>query len=59
MSKKNWDMKRYCELQNLRKKNKLTPATTEELQEMAMERLFGIINNDPDVKAVFKRLKDR
>lgn len=59
MNKKNWDMKRYCELQNLRKKNKLTPATTEELQEMAMERLFGIINNDPDVKAVFKRLKDR
>lgn len=60
MSKKNkWDMERYVKLQTARKKGNITPEEVEELQHMALERLFSIIESDPDVKAVFKRLKDR
>jgi len=52
-------MERYVKLQDARKKGNITPEEVEELQHMAMERLFSIIESDPDVKAVFKRLKDR
>lgn len=60
MSKKktNWNTLRYCALQTLRKEGKLTDEHTEELRDMAFERLFSIIETDPDIKAVFKRLKN-
>lgn len=54
-----WEMSRYCELQNMRKHGTLTKDTLAELQDMAMERLFAIIESDPDIKAIFKKLKDR
>lgn len=59
MSKKEWDIKRYCKLQEKRKADKLDGDEKKELQSMAMERLFFMINSDPDVKAVFERMKDR
>jgi len=58
MSKK-WDIDRYCKLQQKRKADKLDKDEKKELEDMAMERLFAIISTDEDVKAVFKRLKDR
>jgi hypothetical protein len=56
---KKWDIVRYLELQHARKHNVLTVEECLELEEMALERLFAIIESDPDVKQVFKRLKDR
>lgn len=54
-----FDQNRYETLQVLRKLDKLDENTEKELQDMAMEKLFTIIEADPDLLAVFKRLKDR
>ena len=54
-----FDQNRYNELQVLRKLDKLDENTSKELQDMAMEKLFNIIESDPDLLAVFTRLKDR
>ena len=54
-----FDQNRYNELQVMRKLDKLDENTSKELQDMAMEKLFNIIESDPDLLAVFKRLKDR
>ena len=54
-----FDLNRYYELQVLRKLDKLDENTDKELQDMAMEKLFDIIESDPDLLAVLKRLKDR
>lgn len=54
-----WNLKRYCKLQDKRSKNKLDKDEKKELEQMAMLRLFHIIEADPDVKAVFDKLKSR
>ena len=54
-----FNLNRYYELQVLRKLEKLVENTGKELQDMAMEKLFNIIESDPDLLAVLKRLKDR
>ena len=54
-----FDQNRYETLQVLRKLDKLDENTEKELQDMAMEKLFTIIEADPDLLAVLKRLKDR
>jgi len=54
-----FDQNRYETLQVLRKLDKLDENTEKELQDMAMEKLFNIIESDPSLLAVFKRLKDR
>ena len=55
MSKKKWDLKRYCELQLKRKHGKLDKDDKKELEDMALERLFSMIDSDEDVKEAFKK----
>jgi hypothetical protein len=54
-----FDPMRYFHLQTLRHVGSLTDSETEELQDLAMQKLFIMIESDPDLLAVFKRLKDR
>ena len=54
-----FDPQRYFYLQTLRHVGTLTASETEELQDMAQQKLFDMIKSDPDLLAVFKRLKDR
>ena len=54
-----FDLNRYNQLQQLRQADTLMLYEQEELMDMAQQKLFDIIESDPDLLAVFKRLKDR
>ena len=56
---KQFDQKRFEQLQFLRQDGLLTDEQKFELGNLATEKLFDLISNDPEVLAVFKRLKDR
>lgn len=50
---------RYDALQEMRKMDVLGKDQEQELMAMAQQKLFDMILGDPDLLAVFKRLKDR
>ena len=50
---------RYNQLQKLRQADALMIYEHEELMDMAQQKLFDMIESDPSLMAVFKRLKDR
>ena len=54
-----FNLERYNQLQYLRKEDTLTDEETLELQELCQTHLFTMIEADPELKAVFTRLKDR
>lgn len=56
---KNWDNNRYCKLQVKRYSGKLNKDEKKELHEMAMHRLFSMIDSDPDVKEAFEMLRGK
>lgn len=56
---KTWDVKRYYKLQDKRANGKLDKDEKKELQEMALHRLFTMIEADPDVKAAFEKLSKK
>ena len=56
---KTWDIKRYCKLQDKRANGKLDKDEKKELQDMAMHRLFTMIEADPDVKSAFEKLRSK
>ena len=54
-----WNQQRYNQLQTLRKAGLLDNDQKQELMDMAQQKLFDMIESDPSLLAVFKRLKDR
>ena len=54
-----FNLERYNQLQYLRKEDSLTEEENLELQELCQNHLFTMIEADPELKAVFTRLKDR
>ena len=54
-----FDPMRYFHLQTMRHVGNLTDAEKQELMDLAQQKLFNMIESDPDLLAVFKRLKDR
>jgi hypothetical protein len=59
MTQKEWNVKRYFKLQEKRKQGKLDKEEKKELEEMAMIRLYSMIESDDDVKEVFHKMKAR
>ena len=51
--------RRYNQLQKLRQDDALMIYEHEELMDLAQQKLFDMIESDPTMLAVFKRLKDR
>jgi len=54
-----FNQKRYDYLQLRREIDMMTKEEEKELVEMASDKLWDIIEGDPDLVAVFKRLKAR
>jgi hypothetical protein len=59
MTQKEWNVKRYFKLQEKRNQGKLDKEEKKELEEMAMIRLYSMIESDDDVKEVFHKMKAR